>query len=186
MFQVLLIIGIVAAPYLWNDAVHATGVNKYLWITGGLTGLVCTVVFLVWAIRLNRSQKIETVSQKLEPEAQTDRLMPVGVELANAVAERLDAGNDLAYGHAYYCGMGLTKYGDSYVYASVQDGEVATPEYGDAFFRSLESDGGKIFESRAQFIEWLSAQTDSSLYGDGNQNITLKRLQSFASLIVRS
>jgi len=175
MFQVLLIIGIVAAPYLWNDAVHATGVKKYLWITGGLTGLVCTVVFLVWAIRL-------TWSQRIKAEAPTDPLKPVGVELANAVAERLDAGKDLAYSHAYYCGMGFTKYGDSYIYASVQDGEVDTPQYGDTFFSSLESDGGKVFESRAQFIEWLSIQTDSSLHGNGNQNITLERLQFFASL----
>ncbi|AXF18798.1 hypothetical protein CUJ87_30995 (plasmid) [Paraburkholderia caledonica] len=105
----------------------------------------------------------------------------MGLDLASEVADRLDAGNVLAYGHAYYCGMGLSKHGDAYVYSAVEEGEVITPESGEDFLRVLEVAGGKLFRSRAEFIEWLSGQTDSSLRGDGNQRITLDRLRFFAS-----
>jgi hypothetical protein len=111
--------------------------------------------------------------------------IPVGADLANAVADCLDTGSDLAYGHADYCGMGLTKYGETYVYASVHDGEVFTPKYGKAFYDDAALEGGKVFGSRAAFVEWLSVQTNSSLYGDGNQSITLERLQFFASFVGR-
>lgn len=176
MFRILLLVGFLAAPHLWDDAIHATGVKRDLWITGGLIGMGCIVIFLVWALRLPRSQKID-------PKPANAPSTPVGLELANAVADRLDAGNDLAHGHAYYCGMGLTRYGETYIYASVNDGEVDTPEYGDRFHERVEHDGGKVFESRAQFVAWLSVQTDNSLHGNGNQCITLERLQSFASFV---
>ncbi|CAB3742385.1 hypothetical protein [Paraburkholderia rhynchosiae] len=77
--------------------------------------------------------------------------------------------------------MGLTKYGDAYVYSVVEDGEVITPRSGEEFVRVVQVAGGKLFKSRAEFIEWLSRQTDSSLLGDGNQNITVERLRFFAS-----
>jgi hypothetical protein len=184
MFRILVVVGILAMPYLWNDAVHATGVKRVLWIIGGLAVICCAVIFIVEVVRVLRSQKTAVrPAAGLQPANNSS--IPVGTDLANAVADCLDAGSDLANGHAYYCGMGLTKYGETYVYASVNDGEVASPKYGEAFFEAEKRDGGKVFGSRAEFVAWLSVQTDSSLYGDGNQRITLERLRSFASIAVK-
>jgi len=102
----------------------------------------------------------------------------VGPELAKAVADRLDAGDVLGHMHAYYCGMGLAKDGKTYVYSSVNDGEVATPKDAEWVHGNGEA---KIFASRADFIDWLSSQTDESLRGGGNQRITLDRLRGFTS-----
>ncbi|XUW92596.1 hypothetical protein OH764_22650 [Burkholderia sp. M6-3] len=71
----------------------------------------------------------------------------MGIELASEVADRLDAGYVLAHGHAYYCGMGLTKYGDAYIYSVVEDGEVITPKSGEEFARVVAVAGGKMFKS---------------------------------------
>jgi hypothetical protein len=179
MMRILSVIAVLVAPYLWNDAIHATGTRRHLWIAGGIVVALCIVSLFVWGVVLQRAQKTE-----IQPVR--DPAIPVGLELANAVADRLDAGNDLAYGHAYYCGMGFTKYGKSYIYASVHDGEVITPKWGEEIFNSELRDGGKLFEARTQFVEWLSVQTDNSLHGNGNQNITLQRMESFVRKTVSS
>jgi hypothetical protein len=184
MFRILVVAGILATPYLWDDAVHATGVKRGLWIIGGLAVICCAVILVVEVVRLSRSQKI-TLHPAAVLQPANNSSIPVEADLANAVADCLDAGNDLAYGHPYYCGMGLIKYGENYVYASVQDGEVTTPKYGKAFYEDVERERAKVFGSRGALVEWLSVQTNSSLYGDGNQSITLKRLQSFASFVGR-
>lgn len=177
MLRMLTLIAVLAGPFLWRHAVHAHGVSKYLLITAGIVGACCAAAFLVWAVRLYLFRSAGPFRER----DRTDPSEPVGLELASEVADRLDAGNVLAYGHAYYCGMGLSKYRDAYVYSAVEEGEVITPESGEDFLRVLEVAGGKLFRSRAEFIEWLSGQTDSSLRGDGNQRITLERLRFFAS-----
>lgn len=179
MFRILVTVAILATPYILNDAVHAKGVKRVLWIMGGLAVACCAVIFVIEVVRLLRSKKIDD-RRSHGPQPANDSSVPFGAELANAVADTLDTGNTLAYGHPYYCGMGLAKYEENYVYASVQDGEVTTPKYGKDFYDDVEHGEGKIFNSRSEFVAWLSAQTNSSLYGDGNQRITLKRLQSFA------
>lgn len=105
----------------------------------------------------------------------------VGEMLAARVADRLDDGAVLIYVHRDYCGMGLAKDEDTYVYASVWDGypptiaDIRTPPV------------GQKFASRDKFIEWLASQTDESLSGreldqaffHGNQRITVQRLREF-------
>ena len=111
MLRMLTLIAVLAGPFLWRDAVHALGVSKYLLMTAGIVGACCAAAFLVWAVRLY-------LSRTAGPFRERDRTDPselVGLELASEVADRLDAGNVLAYGHAYYCGMGLSKHGDAYV-----------------------------------------------------------------------
>jgi len=168
---------VLAGPFLWRHAVRATGVPRYLWITAGFVGACCGAAFLVWAVRLYLSQN----TGPFRASDETDLSIPVGLKLASEVADRLDAGNVLAYDHAYYCGMGLSKYGDAYVYSVVEEGQVVTPRSGEDFASVLEVAGGKLFKSPAEFIEWLSGQTDGSLRGDGNQRVTLERLRLFAS-----
>ena len=177
MLRNLLFIGALAAAVLWRDTVRANEVPAYLWITAGLVGTCCAAVFLVCAVQLGSFPRACPIRES-DP---IDPSTPVGLQLATEVADRLDSGNVLAYGHAYYCGMGLTKDGDAYIYSVVEDGEVITPRSGEEFARVVEVAGGKLFQSRSEFVEWLSRQTDSSLRGDGNQNITLERLRFFAS-----
>ncbi|MGY6118458.1 hypothetical protein ACW9YQ_13465 [Paraburkholderia strydomiana] len=177
MLRMLIVIGVLATTFLWRDAVRATALPTYLWITAGVVGACCAAIFLIWAVRLYMSQSTGPVRAS----DLTDPSSPVGLELASEVADRLDAGHVLAHGHAYYCGMGLTRYGDACIYSVVEDGEVITARSGEEFAKVVEVAGGKMFKSRAEFIEWLSRQTDSSLHGDGNQNLTLERLRLFAS-----
>ena len=106
----------------------------------------------------------------------------VGEMLATRVADRLDDGAVLTYVHRDFCGMGLAKDEDTYVYASVWDGYPPTI----ADIRTVPA--GLKFPTRDKFIAWLAAQTDESLSGreldqaffHGNQRITLQRLQEFA------
>jgi hypothetical protein len=172
MFRILSFIAVFAVPYFWNDAIHSTGTSRHLWIAGGVFVALCVVGFFALGIALQRAQRVE-------PKPERDPALPVGEELANAVADRLDAGGELLNCHPYYCGMGFTKYGDAYIYASVHDGEVITPKWGEDSFKSELRDEGKLFESRAQFVAWLSVQTDNSLHGSGNQRITVDRMESF-------
>lgn len=106
----------------------------------------------------------------------------VGEMLATRVADRLDDGAVLTYVHRDFCGMGLAKDEDTYVYASVWDGYPPTI----ADIRTAPA--GLKFPTRDKFIEWLAAQSDESLSGreldqaffHGNQRITLQRLHEFA------
>jgi hypothetical protein len=43
--------------------------------------------------------------------------------------------------------MGLTKYGDAYIYSVVEDGEVITPKSGEEFARVVAVAGEKMFKS---------------------------------------
>jgi hypothetical protein len=109
MFRMLAVMVVLAGPFLWRDAVCAIGVSTYVWITAGFVGACCAAAFLVWAVRLYLSQN----AGPFRKSDRTDPSTPVGLKLASEVADRLDAGNVLAYGHAYYCGMGLSKYGSA-------------------------------------------------------------------------
>ena len=108
--------------------------------------------------------------------------LTVRTVLATRVADRLDDGAVLTYVHRDYCGMGLAKDEDTYVYASVWDGYPPTI----ADIRTEPK--GLKFASRDKFIDWLASQSDESLAGlelekeffHNNQRITLERLQDFA------
>lgn len=113
----------------------------------------------------------------------------VGDALANAVASRLESGHILADSHPEYCGVGLACQGGIFVYAEVNDGQIAT----EAEYQRNSARGDRMefhsFASRAYFVAWLSVQSDGSLSGrhladaslHGNQRLTLKRLQDFAA-----
>jgi hypothetical protein len=112
----------------------------------------------------------------------------VGRDLAMQVADGLDAVGFFGHSHRDYCGMGFCKDGGIYVYAEVADGHILTKA-------EMEAIGGTFpgerleFTTRAAFVDWLSAQSDSSLSGmelpdswlHSNQRITVKRLREFAA-----
>lgn len=99
---------------------------------------------------------------------------PFGDRLANLVADQLQTGAILAYGHRDYCGMGLKVNEDQkFIYGEVYDGDFDPP---------------RIFETRDLFVAWLSAQSNASMsrlnddvFFQGNQVITKKRLLDFIS-----
>ena len=109
-----------------------------------------------------------------------ERLRPFGRELAEAVADLLEAGGDISYGHRDHCGMGLALIDGVYVYDEVGDGQ----------FRYTYEEGGlevacAAFFDRASFVSWLGFQNDESLSGresgdpwyTDNQRITRARLK---------
>lgn len=109
----------------------------------------------------------------------------VGRDLATLVVDTLDRKKYLIYAHRDYCGMGLAKDGEFYVYDAVYDG---FPPCAKA--KSMGSSGERIvFDSREEFIAWLSEHTDDSLSGDnlpgsfyrGNQRLTITRLREFCA-----
>lgn len=110
--------------------------------------------------------------------------MRVGATLASRVADRLDAGDVLAYAHRDYCGMGLARDGDVYVYDAVHDGYLPA---GAVDPQSCSE--RQVFNDRTSFVDWLSAQSDASLSGQDledhvlrhNQRLTLQRLDSFVA-----
>ena len=107
----------------------------------------------------------------------------VGRRLAASVADQLDRGKHLAYSHRDYCGIGLSKDGNFYIYDSVYDGfppvaKTASPISAERL----------IFSSRKEFINWLSEHTDASLAGERltnkysqNQRLTISRLEEFCA-----
>ena len=114
-----------------------------------------------------------------------DTQLVVGKTLAESVATALDSGKILVNSHRDYCGMGLAKEQQYYVYGRVYDG------YPPAAYVSSITVDHLLFASRAQFIEWLSRQTDSSLSGDSledafyrcNQRLTIQRLRDFCCAV---
>lgn len=96
---------------------------------------------------------------------------PYGRPLAEAVADALLAGHEVAHAHRDYCGPGLAARGGALVYGEVWDGWLT---------------GGRTFPDRAGFVGWLAAQSDHSLYGFddpdpwrvGNQRVTRRRLEA--------
>ncbi len=109
----------------------------------------------------------------------------VGVELATKVAQLLEAGKMLAYGHRDYCGMGLRYAEGSFIYGEVDDGFLLV-ESEVKHLQAVDSER-RLFASRAAFVEWLASQSDESLSGShlqdawlrNNQRITIDRLESF-------
>lgn len=110
--------------------------------------------------------------------------MRVGPTLATRVADRLDTGDVLVYAHRDYCGMGLAKDGDLYLYDAVNDGDPPTRAAG-----PQSSSERQVFAGRLPFVDWLSEQSDASLSGQDledsflrhNQRLTLERLERFAA-----
>lgn len=97
-----------------------------------------------------------------------------GERLANLVADELQTGAVLAYGHRDYCGMGMKVNEDQhFLYAEIYDGDFIAP---------------RIFKTRDVFVSWLSVQStasmsrlDDDVFFQGNQVIIKKRLLDFIS-----
>lgn len=99
--------------------------------------------------------------------------MIVGFTLASLVADQLQNGSILGYGHRDYCGMGMKVNEDQeFLYGELYDGfQFRVP---------------RIFKSRDLFVTWLSAQSTASLarldddkFYRENQVITRNRLLDF-------
>lgn len=124
--------------------------------------------------------------RKLATQALEDASTPYGVELASLVADRLEGGDTLTYGHRDYCGMGLRFAGAEYIYDCVVDGQLpSTTELRE--WKDSSSPERRVFSTRTAFVEWLAPLTDNDLSGEGleseflrgNQRITRRRLTSF-------
>ena len=72
-----------------------------------------------------------------------------GRDLAERVALLLDRGGQIADCHAYYCGTGFVLENGRYCWAHIDDG--------------YPGEELKSFESRDEFVNWLSEQSDESL-----------------------
>jgi len=111
----------------------------------------------------------------------------VGSELASRVVERLDAGERLRYAHRDYCGVGLHKDGNIYVYDAVYDGEFET--IADVMQQGSSSSERREFSIADDLIHWLSQQTDARFSGEdlddsfyrGNQRLSIQRLRDFVN-----
>jgi hypothetical protein len=106
---------------------------------------------------------------------------PYGMGLANKVADLLERGQSIVYGHPDYCGTGLRHVDGRFVYDEVWSGELACFRHQPpAYDRALE-----VFGDRGAFVIWLSQQCDQSLSGRdrkdpyywNNQRITRNRLE---------
>ena len=111
----------------------------------------------------------------------------IGTALANTVADRLYAGQTLAYNHPEYCGIGLAYENGQFVCAEVYDGQLMSEgqyQRGLAQGDALEF---QAFPSREAFVAWLAAQSDEQFSGrhlpnawaHDNQRLTLQRLKEF-------
>jgi hypothetical protein len=106
---------------------------------------------------------------------------PYGAGLANKVADLLERGQSIVYGHSDYCGTGLRYVGGRFVYDEVWNGELSClRQQPPALDRALQ-----LFGDRATFVAWLAQQCDQSLSGRdrqdpyfwNNQRITRTRLE---------
>ena len=99
---------------------------------------------------------------------------PFGMNLAIRVADKLEDGFFLGYGHHDYCGMGMEYRNGKYYYSPLWDG-------------GFDLDEPVVYESRDTFINWLAAQStatmarldDEDVFYRGNQVITRQRLDAF-------
>ncbi|MDX2254377.1 MAG: hypothetical protein NW214_02575 [Pseudanabaenaceae cyanobacterium bins.39] len=115
----------------------------------------------------------------------------VGIELAQAVANKLEQGFVLAFNHRDYCGMGLQYTDGVFIYAEVQDGFLPKIDNlrGDLQNGAMTNIQYLLFYTRAEFIDWLASQSDHTLSGSeiadefirNNQRLTVKRLQEFVA-----
>ena len=106
---------------------------------------------------------------------------PYGTGLANKVADALERGQSVLYGHGDYCGTGLRYVEGRYVYDDVWEGELAClRQRPPTCERALA-----VFPDRAAFVGWLAEQCDQSLSGRdqkdqffwNNQRLTRSRLE---------
>ena len=104
-----------------------------------------------------------------------------GRDLATKVTEKLmqtETNNGLYHSHRDYCGLGLFYVQNRFYLASIDDGY-----YLSFNFEKRERDFVASFESKDEFIEWLSQENNQSmaLYGEkfDNQTITKVRLLWF-------
>jgi hypothetical protein len=107
-----------------------------------------------------------------------------GVELATAVAERLQRGDTLSYSHRDYCGTGLRFIDDNFIYGKVVDGLLPSEAELLTWTDKPSNMERMVFSSRSSFIAWLAEQSDTTLAGNDirpTQRITGRRLRSFAS-----
>lgn len=112
-----------------------------------------------------------------------------GLALANAVADRLTSGATLAYTHPEYCGTGLAYENGAFICAEVYDGQLPSPTQVSNMQARGENVEYQSFASRADFVNWLAAQSDATLAGQqlpqewqrGNQRLTRQRLQEFVA-----
>lgn len=113
---------------------------------------------------------------------------PYGAPLASAVADRLERGDVLSYGHRDYCGMGIRFADGRYIYGEVADGELPS-ELELSKWTDVPTNWERlVFHSRSEFVGWLARQSNDTLSGKelrdqwliGNQRITRQRLESFA------
>jgi hypothetical protein len=108
---------------------------------------------------------------------------PFGENLAKAVALRLHGGHRLHYDHRDFCGMGFACFHVAFYYVYVLDGLIEFPSTS----ASLLVRDERRFATVAEFVDWLAAQSDASLNGDGlqdsgycgNQRVTRERLERF-------
>lgn len=111
----------------------------------------------------------------------------VGSDLADRVAQVLEAGKVLAHQHRDYCGMGLRYADGKFIYGEVNDGLLPS----DHEVKHWQAGGDierRSFSSRLAFVEWLASQSNESLSGANltqewlrnNQRLTVERLEAFA------
>jgi len=113
---------------------------------------------------------------------------PVGTSVAEAVANRLETGTTLAYGHRDYCGTGLRFVDGEYIYGEVSDGMLPSTKELQEWAQVPTAMERIVFSNRTEFVAWLAAQTDASLNGSGlrdpclvgNQRLSKRRLLAFA------
>jgi hypothetical protein len=144
----------------------------------------------IWATPDHRRVSLSLVKERPTPAAGVPRRTtgsipaiaePYGAGLANKVADALERGQSVVYGHADYCGTGLRYVGGRYVYDDVWDGELAClREQPPTSERALAA-----FSDRPAFVTWLAEQCDQSLSGRdhkdpfywNNQRLTRTRLE---------
>ncbi|WP_343642319.1 hypothetical protein [Chryseobacterium sp.] len=95
---------------------------------------------------------------------------PFGYEIASLVADRLQTGEILGYGHRDYCGMGMkADENQRFLYGEIYD--------------SIDFSNPRIFKTKDLFVPWLAAQSTASPacleddeFFQENQIISRKRL----------
>ena len=122
---------------------------------------------------------------------------PFGEELAKKVAAKLKEGKDMSYIHRDFCGVALyfVEHDGHSVFIYDFTGGDGHPPYMaagsvDKYISHLKKTGVHIQDPKGadpvglwvdegKFTTWLSAQSDASLNGDGNQRVTKARLDEF-------
>ena len=103
----------------------------------------------------------------------------VGIELAGIVADRLEAGMVLKFGHRDYCGIGLRYAEGEYICGEVNDGHLPSRSELEGYWQ----EGGGIermtWSSKSYFVAWLFSQSDESMSGSELINKWLRNNQPY-------